>query len=63
MQHLLNVLELLILPFSSYNDFLSFELSPGYFRYFGAVSLSSQWCKESSQYSPDQSYLHSPLKV
>ena len=31
--------KLLILPFSSYNDFLSFELNPGYFRYFGAVSL------------------------
>ena len=33
---------MLILPFSSYNDSLSFELNLSYFCYFGAVSFSNQ---------------------
>jgi len=43
LKELLNLAhDLLILPFSSNNDPLSFELNPSYFRYFGAVSVANQ---------------------
>ena len=38
---------------SSFNDFLPFKLNPGYLRYFGALSLSNQWCKKPDQLFPD----------